>query len=59
MKLMHKLALSAVMLALTAGLFFAQTPPTQNNAVQRTILDRADSSIAGREKGKPLTSNIQ
>jgi quercetin dioxygenase-like cupin family protein len=49
MKLLHKLMLLLVFGILLMGLLFAQTPPAQNNAVQRTILDRADSSIAGRE----------
>jgi quercetin dioxygenase-like cupin family protein len=49
MKLMHKLLLLLVFGVLLLGVIFAQTPPAQNTGVKRTILDRADASVPGRE----------
>src|SRR5580658_2908087 len=40
---------TAIMMALAAGAFFAQTPPSQNTGVQRTVLQRKDLSVPGHE----------
>lgn len=49
MKLMHKLALLLVFGLLLAGILVAQTPPAQNTGIQRTIVERGDAAVPGRE----------